>query len=440
MNHEQRTAIARIISDMIKADNIIEQSEIETLQELSDEYHLTTQDKIDAHKMRFSDAVDILKELSNAEKKDFIKNINRLSVSDNACVPREALLLLALKFCLSDNVEKLLGSRPYLISCPTGEGVLGDQYMVYLESEYNEERNNDVLNNFRLLVTQCRLNGFNFIYIPKMADEFKRMNKDYILSVIRYMAPSLSEELIQRVHEELSGMTTSRFFHEILYKRLNVKSLHNIPPSLLINVGSSVVPYCSVDGTVQYYTEFLCVPIKDDALWLVDQVLAYYQSKVSIRTFIVNDETNQFKYFGFYKALFDFLIAPPPEEPDLVFLDKEGRKYYIAFKFKNGMERKVSLFPKWYNLYFDVAKETCRGEGYPVRQVTDRTIISHIRNTISTEVPEMPFAEQYKPEIVNDKYVLLLEKNKIYYRSRNTGFSTKYEDIPLKKHIEKNLN
>ena len=37
MTKEQRTAIARIISDMIKADNIIEESEIKDMKQLMSE-------------------------------------------------------------------------------------------------------------------------------------------------------------------------------------------------------------------------------------------------------------------------------------------------------------------------------------------------------------------------------------------------------------------
>lgn len=42
MTKEQRTAMARIISDMIKADNIIEESEIKDMKELMSEYAITS--------------------------------------------------------------------------------------------------------------------------------------------------------------------------------------------------------------------------------------------------------------------------------------------------------------------------------------------------------------------------------------------------------------
>ena len=50
MTREQRTAIARIISDMIKADNIIEESEIKDMKKLMSEYAITHQEMSDARK------------------------------------------------------------------------------------------------------------------------------------------------------------------------------------------------------------------------------------------------------------------------------------------------------------------------------------------------------------------------------------------------------
>ncbi len=73
MTKEQRTAIARIISDMIKADNIIDESEIKDMKKLMSKYSIPHQIPhqviSDARKIRFSEAVNILKELSFRERK-----------------------------------------------------------------------------------------------------------------------------------------------------------------------------------------------------------------------------------------------------------------------------------------------------------------------------------------------------------------------------------
>lgn len=447
MTKEQRTAMARIISDMIKADNIIEESEIKDMKKLMSEYAITHNEMSEARKIRFTDAVNTLKELPMKERQAFFDHIYSIALSDNVCVPREALLLIALQYCLIETDRKTDSCKPlpkpYLISCPTGEASFNDQYMVYLESAYDEERNAELMQHFRLLVTITRLCGFNFIYIPKMVEEFRGMNEQYVKDVISYMAPNLEESFIQQVYARLCDLTTIDFFRNVLYERLQVKALHNTPPSLLINIGTSVVPYCSAGGSIQYYTEFLCIPISSSILTLVDDILGFYQSKVSIRQSItISDSKGQFKYFGFYKALFDFLVAPPPVAPDLVFLgqDMKTGRYQVTFKFDECNEKKITFTPREYDIYFQVALKTykSRTKGLPVTH--DKHIkptIAHLKSKISNDIPDLTYSDQYKPEREGNAYVLSLDKSKVFVRVRTSNCGCDYEDIPIVKYEKK---
>lgn len=436
MTKEHRTAMARIISDMIKADNIIEESEIKGMKQLLKEYSITRQEMSDARKMRFSDAVGILSNraegLSKEKRKEFFDKVYDIALRDNICVPREALLLMALQYVLvgTEKTSDKSIPKPYLISCPTGEASLSDQYMVYVESAYDEVRNAELQQHFRLLVTINRLCGFNFIYIPKMVEEFRSMDKQYVKDVIGYMDPNLEDSIINNVYSRLCDMTTVDFFRDVLYERLKVKALHNTPPAILVNIGTFVVPYCSAGETVQYYTEFLCIPIASSTLSVVDNILGFYQSKVSVRQSIaINDGKGQFKYFGFYKALFDFLVAPPPIAPDLVFLGQNiiSNLYQVAFKFDDGNEKKISLTPQRYKIYFQVALRSCRAprRGLPTAYSRNiRSVISTIRRMISEEFPDLTYVDQYKPERDGNAYILRLDKSKIYVRLNS-------EDIPI---------
>lgn len=73
MTKEQRIAISRVISDMIKADNIIEETEIQDMKRLMVDYSLTHQDMEAARNIKFSDAVPVLRELPQKDRKEFMK-------------------------------------------------------------------------------------------------------------------------------------------------------------------------------------------------------------------------------------------------------------------------------------------------------------------------------------------------------------------------------
>lgn len=54
MTREQRTAIARIISDMIKADSIIEENKSKDMKKFMSDYNTTHQEMSEACKIRFT--------------------------------------------------------------------------------------------------------------------------------------------------------------------------------------------------------------------------------------------------------------------------------------------------------------------------------------------------------------------------------------------------
>lgn len=123
----------------------------------------------EARRMRFSDAVVTLQEADEKElpanfRSEFYDRINTIANSDNLCATREALMLVALQYCLRDfsGNDDAKGHRPYLISCAIGESSFDDLYMVYIEKHPDKRRNAELQEQFRLLVTVARLYGFNF--------------------------------------------------------------------------------------------------------------------------------------------------------------------------------------------------------------------------------------------------------------------------------------
>ncbi len=328
MTTKQRIAIARVISDMIKADNIIEESEIEMLNRFKQVYAIDSNILSRARRVKFSEAVSDLSDLPPEEKIEIFKAIQNMAVADGVCVPREAMLLLALRYVFGIRKE---GRHRYkisndigakLISCPTGEGSITSQYVIYIEGKYHSVENECVKTDLELNVLKLRQWGFDFIYIPALIDEFSAMNPDYVKAVINYMAPELSEGTINQVYERLLRMDTPTFCNHVLAEKLHVEEVKNAEPSLFVNIGTSIVPYCSVGGKVECYTEFLCIPLKDSITSHIKDFIRAYSKLVSFyatpNSTDFADNNNRFKYFGFYKAMFDFLVKAEPKESHIL--------------------------------------------------------------------------------------------------------------------------
>ena len=326
---KERVAIARIVSDMIKADNIIEESEIELLNQFKNDYNIDSQILAKARQVKFSTAVTDLSALSPDKKIEIFTAIKNMAAADGLCVPKEAMLLLALRYAFG--IEKDKNTRKYkvnrqndvrLISCPTGETSITSQYVIYIEGKDNPAANENIQKSFEFNVLNLRQWGFDFIYIPSLIQEFSTMNVEYVKDVISYMAPELTKETIDVVYERLLKMDTVTFCNHVLAEKLHVEEVKNAVPSLFINIGTSIVPYCTVSGPVECYTEFLCMPLSEDVTLQIKEFLKAYSKLVSFHSTpnaaYIGENLNRFKYFGFYKAMFDFLVKAEPKESDII--------------------------------------------------------------------------------------------------------------------------
>ena len=327
---KERIAIARIVSDMIKADNIIEESEIELLNKFKIEYNIDSRILSEARFVKFSTAVSDLRSLSDEKKIEIFKTIRSMAIADGVCVPKEAMLLLALRYAFGIERDRK-NPKNYvinhdvnvkLISCPTGENSITSQYVIYIEGARYDAANEDIKNNFEVNVLNLRQWGFDFIYIPALIDEFRTMNEEYVKDVVSYMAPELPKETISLVYERLLKMDTTTFCNHVLAEKLQVDVVKNAIPSLLINIGTSIVPYCTVSGPVDCYTEFLCLPLTSDITSQIKDFIKAYSRLVSFYATpnpkYLEENANRFKYFGFYKAMFDFLVKAEPKESDII--------------------------------------------------------------------------------------------------------------------------
>ena len=97
MRQTERASIIRILSDLIKADAIIDTREIEFLDSIKNKYSIKKEDEILGASYTLSDALSVLIDSSDALKQELVDDLVNASLSDNFCAREEALLLIAIK-------------------------------------------------------------------------------------------------------------------------------------------------------------------------------------------------------------------------------------------------------------------------------------------------------------------------------------------------------
>ena len=350
---KHRVAIARILSDLIKSDKIIEQSEIKLYNQLQQTFGITQKDRIDAQYITLSRAIMDVRDLDDRDKEELQNALSRTANADNQCVAREALILLTLKYVLYDTDEKY-----EVISCATNESYIDDKFMVVVDSS---EYQDDDTNNIETIIDKLNLWNIEFVYIPQIAEKLKSLDSNYIRSIIRYMNPRFHEKDVEKLYHRLISITTAEFTTQLLGGEMNMPTLKEVEPSLLINYATSNQPYSSQDNKGQTFTEFLRIRIDDYKLEEVRRFIQDYDSilthRESVRPQIAD---NYFRYYGFYKVLFDFISQS--ENGKLITKDVLISPLDRTITFA-GYDVKFS--PMYIATYTIILQQSIKGHGLP---------------------------------------------------------------------------
>ena len=107
MKQIERASIMRIVSDMVKADAIIDMHEIEFLNSIRQKYNIKREDEVFADTLTLADAFQTLKESPESLRQDMWGDFRGMAISDNACSREEAMYLLSVVACLSDKFSDI---------------------------------------------------------------------------------------------------------------------------------------------------------------------------------------------------------------------------------------------------------------------------------------------------------------------------------------------
>ena len=320
MTHKERTAIVRILRDLIKADAIIDSDEIQKYTQLRHRYKITRDEEVASVTMPLADAVGVLAKSRQALRQSLLQTFTDIVLSDGFCAAEEALMLVSLMYCLKEEYRGM--AEVYSVYAP--EVAIEDHQVVYVEAKYDEQVNDDIKLNYRAIDRELHLAGFDFSYIPNITEHFRNTDLWLFKDVTRFLAPTIAEDKVENLVKDLVGVTTAEYCADQLVNRLGMVGLRDASPSLLIKIGNTYV------GD-RPYINFLRIAVDDDVLPLVQRFVDTYTALLSSDMRMVrhsHEDPGQFMYYGFYKQLFDVYVIQKGVRSNLL-IDLVGERILL---------------------------------------------------------------------------------------------------------------
>jgi len=300
MNKIEKISVARIVSDLIKADSVIDSREMDLFGSIKDAFHLNRESLSNARFITFADAVNNLSLLDRDEKKDLMDKFKKITLADGMCNKDEALLMIALMYCLESTYE----AEMVHIQVPQQGLQLENSQVIYVEAEYDNEINDVISKNYQQIENAMRLAGFDFAYIPQIAKTYRSTPEKLFNEVMTFLTPNLEDNELSNIQEKISSMTTAEFCKEQLFKKLNIKCLSDTHPALLIKVGETV-------SENNIFANFLKIVIDTDILSEIKQFMYRFTSMMNAEYSILRNIYNsndRFIYSGVYKQIMDLCL------------------------------------------------------------------------------------------------------------------------------------
>ena len=329
MRHKQRIAISRLISDLIKSDEVICREEIAAYNKIIRTFDISSDELFEAQQSTMEDALLCLKHMPVEEHQRLYTILESAVSTSYGCVAREALLLLAISLCLNDNSNKYT-----LISTDANGYRIDANYIIYLESDYMPAINEEILEHYDAISNLLQLWNFEFIYIPKLSQNFREMDRSYLFDILRYMNPRLSQEMLNSLYDRLTQLSTESYTRDFLAVTSQKEMFYDIPPTLLMNVGMSLLPPATATQRERCFTNMMAIRLDDErnsVLQEVRRIVDAYENLITEPEYHRPKRAKGlFRYYGFYKQLFDFLARHHTNgEDNQIIIDIPARRIWM---------------------------------------------------------------------------------------------------------------
>lgn len=298
MRQIERASIIRIVSDLIKADGIIDTREIDFLDVLRDKYAITKKDEIYAESCTLAKALETISSFDEKTRHSLVNDFYQVAMSDGFCAKEEALLIVCIRLLLTLNAT----SEVSVFSVDSSVITFENSQILYLESEYNNSINEQMSLLYRAICSEVRLSGFEFVYLPKVSEDYCSITETDLLRITEFLYPKVSTERLLVIIRQIQNLSTASFCNDQLATKLSIKELRTINPSFMIKIGES-----SVSG--KKMSNLILVEIEDNPLDTIRKIMDLFaESYHNLRLNYIQESKGRYIYTGYYKQIFDILM------------------------------------------------------------------------------------------------------------------------------------
>ena len=294
---EFKKSVCRILTDLVKSDNVISVDELNILENAIQSYKITDEIRAESYSMSLADAAAYLTTQTIKARNDVVALMEECAYKDGECCREEALLISAIE------IENAGKGR--ILSMPMNNRPILSSQILFVDSTYTPKKN-ELDWNYVELSRIVEMAGFELIYIPQVARDFKELKKrDDLKRLLSIVNPTLKEGALVSKAMSLQDMDSRYFYLQVLNGKLQMGIVIN-RPSWLIRLPNSVV-----NG--RGYANYLCFDVDmDDIKGQLLSFIGNLNKRQNSYTVTVNQHTDRskdFPYGGFHKALLDVMAA-----------------------------------------------------------------------------------------------------------------------------------
>ena len=229
-----KTAVAKVLSDLIQSDGIVNQGEIVFLQRAFQTMKIDGSHLKKAEGMTLSDAVAVLQRCGAPEKSVLFQAIQQLSGADGDIDPSEALLVAALALAIEAPSSETTMLKADLVSIPK-EGFDLHDAVLYVEPVFDKKSNHAIVRDYMAISQLLERRGKQFFYLPRVMKGLNTQRNTF-RQTLNYIEPLLSDKQVQLIMSEMKSFDTPTLSKEIFLNQLDTRAFQLEGPAFLFKI------------------------------------------------------------------------------------------------------------------------------------------------------------------------------------------------------------